>query len=308
MSKRLPPLAQLRALKQVAHLGSFSRAADALGLTQPAVSVQVRRLEEELGVTLIERIGKRATATAAGALLLEHAERAFAELELACDRLRAVTDRLAGEVRIGAGATATIHLLPEPLSRLRSEHPDIEFGVVTGNTPELVEAVVASDLDLAIVTLPVAHRALAAAPFFVDALVGVAPAEFEAAGPLTPAALAAHPLVLYERGGLIRRAIDDWFRSADVTPARRLEIGDAEALKRMVQAGLGLSITSSISIEAERRAGLLKRLTLKPRLERQLAFVWRRDRSDNPLIAAVRTVLQGRDPGADGEMGRSVEM
>ncbi|MGI9384794.1 MAG: LysR family transcriptional regulator [Methyloligellaceae bacterium] len=301
MAKRLPPLAQLRALKHVARLGSFSRAADELGLTQPAVSVQIRRLEDDLGVALIERIGKRAAATAAGSLLLEHAERAFAELEVACDRLRATSDRLAGEVRIGAGATATIHLLPDPLGRLRSEHPDLEFSVVTGNTPQLVEAVVASDLDLAIVTLPVVHRALATAPFFVDSLIGVAPVAFEAAAPLTPAALAAHPLVLYERGGLIRRTIDDWFRAGEAKPEKILEIGDAEALKRMVQAGLGLSITSSISIEAERKAGLLVGLPLKPRLERQLALLWRGDRSANPLIKAVLSVLQGGDVGENGQ-------
>lgn len=294
MSKRLPPLTQLRTLMQVARLGSFSRAADELGLTQPAVSLQIQRLEQELGIALLERIGKRAVATAAGALLLEYAERAFTELEVACERVRATAHRLTGEVRIGSGATATIHLLPDRLGRLRSEHPDVEFGVVTGNTPELVEAVVASDLDLAIVTLPVAHRALAAAPFFVDSLIAVAPAGFAGGARLSPAALAAHPLVLYERGGLIRRAIDDWFRAADAKPAHILEIGDAEALKRMVEAGLGLSITSSISIDAERRAGQLTGVPLDPPLERQLALLWRRDRSANPLINAVLAILQGR--------------
>src|SRR5438876_478869 len=112
--------AHLRTLHEIARLGSFSRAADSLHLSQPAVSLHVRQLEDGLGLPLLERMGRRAALTRAGAVLLEHGGRALDALEAAAARVRALRGVVAGRVRVGTGATASIYLLPPILRRLRA--------------------------------------------------------------------------------------------------------------------------------------------------------------------------------------------
>jgi DNA-binding transcriptional LysR family regulator len=167
--------AGLRTLEAVVRYGSFSRAAEAMHLSQPAVSTQVRRLEADLGVRLIERVGKRALPTAAGDLVLRYGRDAVERFEAGLEALRRLNGTVAGRVRLGAGATVSIHVLPGVLRRMRDRYPAVEFSVVTGNTPEITAAVVGHDLDAALVTLPVHGRELAASPFFRDELVAVAP-------------------------------------------------------------------------------------------------------------------------------------
>src|SRR5712691_3531187 len=135
----------LRTLQAIARHGSFSRAAQALNLTQPAVSMQVRHLERSLGLPLLERVGKRAFPTRAGEVLLAHADRALRELE-------------AGGVRLGTSASISIYLLPPALRRFRTRYPDTEVVVVTGNASEITRSIVANTLDVGIVSLPVRDR------------------------------------------------------------------------------------------------------------------------------------------------------
>ncbi len=121
----------------------------------------MRQLEARCGTALLERVGKRAFPTPAGAVLLEHAGRAFAELEAAQEALRQLRGVVAGRLRLGTGATASIHLLPPLLRRMRARYPELELIVVTGNAPEIAAAVAANELDVALVTLPVTGRQLA---------------------------------------------------------------------------------------------------------------------------------------------------
>src|SRR5215472_3657392 len=118
--------AHVRTLRQVIQRGSFSRAAEDLHLSQPAVSLHVRQLEERLGVPLLERVGKRAFATPAGEILMTHAERALGELESARQAIDALRGVVAGRLRLGTGATASIHLLPPLFRALRARHPGLE--------------------------------------------------------------------------------------------------------------------------------------------------------------------------------------
>src|SRR5260370_41694440 len=128
--------AQVRTVGEVARHGSFSRAAESLHLSQPAVSLHMRQLEARCGTALLERVGKRAFPTPAGTLLLEHAGRAFAELDRAQEALHLLRGVVAGRLRLGTGATASIHLLPPLLPRLRTRYPDRAQLVVTGTGPE----------------------------------------------------------------------------------------------------------------------------------------------------------------------------
>src|SRR5689334_16317227 len=204
----------VRTLQAIVRHQSFSRAAQELHLSQPAVSHHIGHLEREVGERLLERVGRRARATAAGEVVLAHAARAFAELEAARQVLQDRRGVVGGRLRIGTGATASTYLLPPLLGRLRARHPDLELVVVTGNTAAMAASVTASDLDIALVTLPVHGRALAITPLMLDPMVAIAPPGLVRGRrrTISAAEVAAHPLILYERGGTIRRVIDEWLR------------------------------------------------------------------------------------------------
>ncbi len=285
----------VRTLQAIARSGGFSRAGEILHLSQPAISHHVRHLERVLGVPLLVRRGRRASPTEAGVVLLEHAGRAFKLLDEAREAIQRLRGRVAGRVTVGTGATASIYLLPALLRRLRARHPDLELVVVTGNAGEITSAVSRGELDVGVVTLPIAvGRGLLVSPFYVDRLVAIAPPDrrWRRRAPLTAAELAREPVILYERGGTIRRVVDDWFRRGRATPRVAMELGNAEATKKLVGAGLGLSVVSEIAVKADARAGALNLIPLRPALHRRIGIVRRRERSPRPALLAFMTALE----------------
>ena len=303
-------LAHVRTLQAVVSHGSFSRAAERLHLSQPAVSLHIRHLEQGAGLRLLERVGKRAFPTTAGEILLEHAGRALGELEAAHQALERLRGVVAGRLRLGTGATASTYLLPPLLRRLHARHPALELVVVTGNSAEIVAAVAGNQLDLGIVTLPVSGRQLAVSPLCVDRLVAIAPSgrEWRGRRSITATEMASHPLILYERGGTIRRVIDEWLRRSRAAPRVAMELGNAEAIKKLVEAGLGLSVSSAMAVKAEVRAGTLVAFPLDPPLSRRLGIVRRRDKPQSPALGVLLSALDklaaaraprgaGRPPG-----------
>ena len=285
----------VRTLQAIAHSGSFSRAGESLHLSQPAISHHVRHLERVVGVPLLVRRGRRASPTEAGAVLLEHAGRAFKVLDEAREVIQRLQGRVAGRVTVGTGATASIYLLPALLRRLRARHPELELVVVTGNAGEIASEVSRGELDVGVVTLPVpAARGLLVSPFYVDRLVAIAPPDrrWRRRAPMTAAELAREPVILYERGGTIRRVVDDWFRRGRATPRVAMELGNAEATKKLVGAGLGLSVVSEVAVKADARAGALNLIPLRPALYRRIGIVRRRDRSPRPALLAFMTALE----------------
>jgi len=295
----------LRTLHEIARLQSFSRAAEFLHLSQPAVSLHVRQLEQAFALPLLERVGKRAETTRAGTLLLERAGRALEAFDAAAASIHALRGVVAGRVRVGTGATASIYLLPPILRRLRARYPEVELVIVTGNTPDIAKAVAENALDVGVVTLPVRPRQLVVTPFYTDRLVAIAPRAWSWRGrrrrrppgsrrALTPGDLAEEPLILYERGGTIRQVIEGWFKRARVTPRVAMELGNSEAIKELVSAGLGPSITSWASVRAEAREGELRVIPLSPPLVRRLGIIKRRDKPENPALAALLRALERR--------------
>ena len=285
----------VRTLQAIARSGGFSRAGEILHLSQPAISHHVRHLERVLGVPLLVRRGRRASPTEAGAVLLEHAGRAFKVLDEAREAIQRLRGRVAGRVTVGTGATASIYLLPALLRRLRARHPDLELVVVTGNAGEIASAVSRGELDVGVVTLPIAvGRGLLVSPFYVDRLVAIAPPDrrWRRRAPMTAAELAREPVILYERGGTIRRVVDDWFRRGRATPRVAMELGNAEATKKLVGAGLGLSVVSEIAVKADARAGALNLIPLRPALHRRIGIIRRRERSPRPALLAFMTALE----------------
>jgi DNA-binding transcriptional LysR family regulator len=281
-------LDHLQTFADVVELGSFSAAARRLNLTQPAVSLQIKQLESRLAVRLIERIGRRAYPTAAGRDLLAHVQQVDAAIDGA---LAAVADHREGRgrLRLGTGATACIYLLPPVLRALRQEFPALEIVVGTGNSPDILAALAANTIDVALVTLPAPGRSLQAVWTRDDEMVAIFP---PGATPLpariTADFLAARPLVLYEAGGHARRVIDDWFLRAGVSAKPVMELGSVEAIKKLVGAGMGCAVLPQLAL-AERGGDKLVARPLSPRLYRKLALVLRRDKQlDRGLRAFVK--------------------
>jgi DNA-binding transcriptional LysR family regulator len=286
-------LAHVKTLEAVARHGSFSRAAAELHLTQPAVSMHVRQLEGHLGLPLLDRLGKRAFPTRAGEVLLAHAARALGELEAGVAMVQRLRGIVAGRVRIGTSASISIYLLPPVLRRVRARHPDVELVVVTGNAPEIARAVVANALDLGIVSLPVRDRELTVLPFYRDELVAIAPPQpaWRKRRTIGAAELAREPLILFEQGSTQRRVVESWFHRAGISPAHAMELGNTEAIKQLVGAGLGLSLGSWFAVRGDARAGRLVALRLVPRLVHQRGIVLRKDKPRAPALAAVLDAL-----------------
>ena len=286
-------LAHMRTLEVVARHGSFSRAATELNLTQPAVSMHVSQLEQRLGLPLLERVGKRAFPTRAGEVLLAHAARAVAELEAGVAMVRRLRGLVAGRVRIGTSASISIYLLPPVLRRVRARHPEVELVVVTGNAPEIARAVVANTLDVGIVSLPVRERELTILPFYRDELVAIAPPEarWRRRRTISAAELARETLILFEQGSTQRRVVDEWFRGAGVSPGQAMELGNTEAIKKLVGAGLGLSMGSWFAVRNDAQARRLVALRLIPRLVHQRGIVLRKDKPRAPALTAVLDAL-----------------
>jgi DNA-binding transcriptional LysR family regulator len=280
-------LDQLRAFAAVVELKSFSGAAVRLGVTQPAVSQKLRQLEQRFGVKLIERLGRNAAPTAAGAALLTHARVIEAALAAAADAMASHARGTVGRVRLGTGATACIYLLPAALRELRRRFPALEIVVSTGNTADMLRAVEENSLDLALVTLPAAGRMLDVRPVLDDEFVLVAPRVMALPREITAAALARLPLVQYEPGANTRRIVDEWALRAGVPLKPIMELGSVEAMKELTGAGLGCSVLPRMALRGRQQAFVVR--SLKPRLYRTLALVLRRDK---PLTKSLREVVR----------------
>src|SRR5436190_1884024 len=177
----------------------------------------------------------------------------------------------------------------------RSRAPKAELTVVTGNAPEIARAVVGRLLDVGIVSLPVRERELAVTPFYRDEVVAIAPPDRRWRRGQRAAArdLVSAPLILFERGATLRRVIDDWFRRAGEVPVSAMELGNTEAIKKLVEAGLGLSVTSWFSVAAEVRRRKLAAARLDPPLYREIGVILRRDKPRTPVLEAFLATLAG---------------
>jgi len=284
-------LEQLAAFVSVVELGSFTAAADRVGVTQPAVSLQIKLLEQRLGVRLIERAGRRAQPSPAGAELLPHARRIIGECAATLEAMAPYKEGAAGRVRIGSGGTASIHLLPRAIAAAKKRMSGLEITVKIGNTDEILRDIEANALDLAVVTLPASGRSLEVEPFYEDELLAVAPrgSDMPEGGP-DAAFLQQKVMMLYD-GGNTRETTDGWFAGAGLKAEPVMEFGSVEAIKELVAAGLGWSILPSLALRRD-RAGYLATSPVKPRLVRQLGIVMRRDKHLNRGLREVVKCLR----------------
>ncbi|WP_417219961.1 LysR family transcriptional regulator [Achromobacter spanius] len=280
-------LDHLRLFAQVIELGSFSAAAERGGVTQPAVSLQVRQLERRFGLKLVERVGRRAGPTAAGLELLTHIRVIDAALAQAEQAMTAHASQVSGRIRLGTGATACTYLLPPVLAQLRRRFPALDIVASTGNTADMLRGLENNTLDMGLVTLPAPGRMFQVTPLIEDEFVAIFPARDAASIPaqVTPQALAPWPLVLFEPGARTRRLVDDWFEAAGMAAKPFMELGSTEAMKEIVAAGLGCAVPPKLAVSGAGQRDALAVHSLTPHLSRELAIVMRRDK---PLSRGLR--------------------
>lgn len=259
-------LRQLRTFQAIAEMRSFTKAAQRVHLTQAAVSAQIKALEEETGTPLFARINKKVYLTEAGELLLKRAERMLREHEDALFELSELGQAGRGRLRIGTASTmASHHPLPPILAEVKRKHPRAQITVLRGTSAEIVAKILAGDLDLGLVSLPVEASDIQTEVLRRDLLVAIVPPDhrFASQSRVTAAQLASEPLILGEEGGNTRRKIDLFFEKAGLRPEVIMELGSMAALKSMVEHGLGVSIVPRSSAREEIGAGRLRALQVR---------------------------------------------
>lgn len=272
----------------VAEAGNISRAAEKLNLSQPAVSAQMRALQDWFGAPLYRRQGHGIALTDAGQGLLVHARR----LRHAQDDARALRDAygglVAGELRLGASTTPASYLLPRLVADFRREYPALALYLSDGNTTEIVERLPALDLAFIEGDVPaILPPNTAVRPWQDDEVVAIVPAAHPLAGlsSATLHAIADHPWVTREAGSGLRKLVERTFNAAGHTPVATLELAGVEAVKHAVRAGLGVGFVSSLSMQHE--DGSLIRLRIGEHgLHRTISVLI--PHADTPTRAATR--------------------
>lgn len=280
---------RLQVFHAVAKQMSFTKAAETLFMTQPAVTFQIKQLEEHFNTRLFERGHGKIALTPAGEVVLEYAERILslsAELET---RLREMTGRLSGPLLIGASTTIAEFLLPRVLGEFKSAHPEVQPKLTVGNSESIENRVAEHTLDIGLIEAPSHLPSLLTEVCCEDELqVIVSPRHALAkVKTVAPKQLAPYPYVSRESGSGTREFTDLYFRKAGIDPAQMnvvMELGSPEALKGVVGTGLGFAIMSRASVAKEQRLGELVSLPLVPKLLRALSLVYPKEKFRSRLV------------------------
>jgi len=284
-------LDQLRSFETVIELASFTAAARRLNLSQSTVSVQIRELERRFGVTLIERMGKRAYATPPGRELVGAAQRIFSECQAAEGAMRRFREGWIGHVHIGTTNTAILYDLPPILRRLRSDHPGIDLHVTNMPTRDSVEQIIQNKIDIALVTLPIEQRQLRITPLRPQTLVAIFPAGTrDLPSEVTPEFAAHQSLLIEHARGAVHAMIMRWLSVSMPLSRAPMHLGTIEALKTAVLANLGMSIVPDVAVTAGRDAGLVVR-PLRPAVNCTLGLIESRNKPNTPALEIVRDAL-----------------
>jgi DNA-binding transcriptional LysR family regulator len=258
---------QLAAFCEVVDRKSFSQAAERLGVTQPAVSLQVRSLEKRLGTKLLDRSGRRVEPTEAGQRLYRAAQRMLSVEEQLFDELNGDEAEVRGELSLGASTGPGGTVVPVLLCEFQREHPQLTVALSVSDTNRVIEQVADRELELGVVGAAPRHRGVVFEPFFRDEVVLAVPPDHRLAGKrISLADLAGEPLILMQDGAGVRQVIEEELRRAGVRLRDldvRLELGLQESVKSAVAAGFGITFISRSGVEPELAAGTLATARVK---------------------------------------------
>ena len=299
-----PSLHALALFLAVVEHGTMTAAAEAEGISQPAISAQIKALERYYGAPLLQRGGRGGVPTPTGQAVADYARRILALVDELGRTVSDLEGLATGRLVIGASSTVGEQLLPAHLGRFHQAYPGVELEVRIGNTGEITQAVIDRALDFAFVGRPPESPDLHAEPIFDDEVVAfVAPGDpLLRQAPVAPPALSGRQFVLREHGSATRDLAEQCLRRAGCDPGHIVELGSNEAVKRAVEARLGIGLLSTHAIEAERLAGLLEDLPLAGwSCRRSFWLVRRRDRTLTRAEQAFLALVRGQARPAIGD-------
>jgi DNA-binding transcriptional LysR family regulator len=272
------PDRRLQVFHTVARLLSFTKAAESLHMTQPAVTFQVRQLEEHFNTRLFDRTHNRISLTEAGQRVYEFADRIFdlyAQME---EAVRDMTGEIRGIVIIGASTTIAEYMLPSLLGDFKKKYPDVNVHLRVSNSDGIVSMVENNDIDLGVVESPVLNKNLVVEECRQDRLVAIVSPQHPLAAKrqIRMPELLEYPYIAREEGSGTREVIQDYLYEQGLNPSDvhvSMELGSPEAIKGAVEAGMGVAIVSEATIHKELQLGTLVAVELDPQLQRPFSFV-----------------------------------
>lgn len=285
---------RLRVFHTVARLLSFTQTAEMLGMTQPAVTAQIRALEQHFNTRLFDRSHNKVTLTEAGATVFEHVDKILNTYALMEGVVAQTTGETSGLVHIGASTTVADYVLPDLLGDFKRQWPNVEISLDVANSDEITERVIAATIDLGVVEGPITGDRTAVELMQVDHLVVVMNPEHALASMdfVEPGALVTEPFVGREPGSGTREVIAAYLKEngLDYDELRiYLELASPEAIKTAVEAQAGISIMSRSTVDKEVELGTLRAVALTPRLEREFSLV---HPTGGPISEPARTILE----------------
>ncbi len=251
---------RLKVFRAVAEQLSFRKAAEQLLLTQPAVTLQIKALEEDLGVRLFDRAAGKVALTKQGAILLGYAQKIAAIVSEAEQQLSATEGRLSGKFSLGVSTTIAQYVLPRLLGVFLAEHSRLRLSVHSGNTEAIVRLLLTGKVSIGLIAGPARQREIRAEPFMEDEMVLIAPPDFEF-DRVSRGRLAASTLLLREQGSGSRHVVETALGKARLKVKsfkNVIELDSTEAIKSAVEAGLGVGFVSYCAIDKEMELRALK--------------------------------------------------
>ena len=274
---------RLQVFHTVAKLLSFTKAAESLHMTQPAVTFQVRQLEEQFNTRLFDRTHNRISLTEAGQVVYTHAGKIFELYGQMENAVREITGEISGTLTLGASTTIAEYMLPALLGNFRAEYPDINIQLKVSNTDGIVSMIENNEIDLGVVEAPVHNKNLVVEKCREDHLVCVVPPNHPLAGKDTASLsdITDYPYICREEGSGTREVINEYLDSHGVSESDlkySMELGSPEAIKGAVEAGMGISIVSIATIVKELELKTLTAVNLEPALTRPFSFVYKKQK------------------------------
>jgi DNA-binding transcriptional LysR family regulator len=295
-------LRQLKYFLSVVQLGSVGAAADANFVTQPAVTLQVQKLEEEVGEKLLRRVGRRLEPTQAGRLLAEHAEAILRGLRAAQSALTGLKGLESGFLRMGNIDAASVYVLPGVYRSFHHRYPGVKIEIIVGDTTHLLEALRRGEVELASTVLPVDRGEFEVLPIYRDEMVLVAHPKHVLARRknVTLRDVVDVGLIAYPPRSVTRRQIERVFAERNLTLNASMEIASPEAIKRLTQAGLGASVLPRPVVAPEIRRGTLQAVRIRSvRFQRTIGMVSRDEDSLSPPARVFLGMVKKRFPVID---------
>ncbi len=272
---------QLETFLEVARLSSFSRAAERRFRTQPAISAQIRALEEEVGARLLDRSGGKVSLTAAGKVFQRYAEDTLEQRRVVLISLAEMQRVPRGEIVVGANEGTCLHILPEVFAEFKRQYPNVGVGIKRLEHNKTLEAIMDNSCDFGIVSLPVNDKRLTVVPIHRDELIVITPPDHLLANhdKATIAEVVEFPLLL-PKVGRTRDALENLFHEERLKPTISMELDSSELLKRFVAVGVGVGFIAHSNVVEDLQAKVLAAVTLADAsIQRDLALVFRKDKA-----------------------------